>query len=329
MPGSSSKNDTQRRSHDVALPPCRMADTIIGLMSDGIAVISADGQVEFMNPAATRILGLCAPDSPNGVDAVAMKAGSPATELGLLLKFYDTDDHQVDLEVDIFASVRRTGNPIIGQVLGIDRPDGQRAWVSGNVSVLTPDDPGRSDLLISFSDITARQLTTQQLIHEATHDYLTGLPNRMFAVDRIDTALQCGNAVSLAAILFVDLDDFKIINDSLGHEAGDTVLRLVAQRLRGAVRDEDVVARFGGDEFVILLFAPATRADIDSVVARLQDALSTPLVSDAMSLNISASIGIIEVLPDDQRATHELLRDADLAMYAVKADGKVKSIVGA
>jgi diguanylate cyclase (GGDEF)-like protein len=126
------------------------------------------------------------------------------------------------------------------------------------------------------------------------------------------------------AILFVDLDNFKLVNDTLGHEAGDTLLRAVAERLRGAVRAEDTLARFGGDEFVVLLEEPADSVEALAVADRLADALRAPVAVEDRAMQVEASIGVALSGPGHQRPA-DLLRAADLALYRAKADGKARS----
>ena len=180
-------------------------------------------------------------------------------------------------------------------------------------------------MLISLTDITAQRTASERLAYEATHDSLTGLPNRGCAVTRVTEALESGGHDVLAAVLFIDLDNLKTINDSLGHDAGDDMLRSAAQRLRAAVRSDDVVARFGGDEFVALLIGQIGRPDLDALADRLHTTLSEPVVIDNVTFRIGASIGIVVVENNDPRGAAEILRDADIAMYEAKTTGRGKS----
>jgi diguanylate cyclase (GGDEF)-like protein len=129
----------------------------------------------------------------------------------------------------------------------------------------------------------------------------------------------------LAAVLFIDLDNLKTINDSLGHDAGDDVLRSAAQRLCRAVRSDDVVARLGGDEFVALLIGQIARPDLDALAHRLHTTLLEPVVIEGVTIRIGASTGIVVIENNDQRAAAQILRDADTAMYAAKTTGRGKS----
>jgi diguanylate cyclase (GGDEF)-like protein len=184
--------------------------------------------------------------------------------------------------------------------------------------VLDPDDPAHSEGLFSYSDVTAERAAVKQLIHQANHDPLTGLPNRGFVLRRIAEALAATGGARLCAVLFIDLDDLKTTNDTLGHQAGDDLLGAAAARLRQAVGPGDVVGRHGGDEFVVLLFGAATRDKIHALVDRLRVQLAEPVVIADTTIPIRASVGLVQVRRDDKRTAEEILRDADSAMYKAK-----------
>lgn len=172
-------------------------------------------------------------------------------------------------------------------------------------------------MLASFTDITHQHNTHLSLNHQARHDALTGLPNRAYAEARIARALQ-HHSPALAAVLFIDLDNVKMINDGLGHHAGDTVIQAAAQRLRSTLRADDFVARMGGDEFVALVFGRRDRQSLDHLTERLHTALSEPLEVADQECRVTASIGVVEVDPLLPRTVAEILREADAAMYQAK-----------
>jgi diguanylate cyclase (GGDEF)-like protein/PAS domain S-box-containing protein len=294
--------------------------TVVHSLDEGVVVISAGGEVESINPAALRIMGV--PEF--GIDVVEF--AKLAT-----VPIYDGDgallspDQQPALEM-------LTASPRQGVIYGVDRlSDGRRIWVSVNWSALDPTDPIRSSVLVSFVDITERHNAHRLLLHQATHDLLTGLPNRA-RVLALMAGLIGATQHRLGAVLFIDFDNFKAINDALGHHAGDTVLKIAAQRLDHALRSDDVVGRVGGDEFVALLAAPVEPAEIDDLANRLHGALAEPIAVNRQTNSaairyvwISASIGLVTVLADDSRSAEEILRDADLAMYQAKRTGQATS----
>jgi diguanylate cyclase (GGDEF)-like protein/PAS domain S-box-containing protein len=178
------------------------------------------------------------------------------------------------------------------------------------------DRDGRMELSLVNRDITAQRREE----HEALHDALTGLPNRRMLTLRLYDAYAraCRHSRPLA-VLFIDLDGFKPINDTYGHAAGDEVLKAVAVRLTGAVRGTDTVARIGGDEFVVVLQETGTRASVTEVTRRILDSVAEPVEVGTTSVQVLASIGIAHVMePNVDIAADELLDAADLAMYEAK-----------
>ncbi|KDF00645.1 hypothetical protein Y900_017265 [Mycolicibacterium aromaticivorans JS19b1 = JCM 16368] len=176
-----------------------------------------------------------------------------------------------------------------------------------------------------IAEISSERSASERLAHQATHDDLTGLPNRAYVLARITDALTRAGRDALSGVLFLDIDDLKVINDSLGHDAGDTMLQTAAQRLARSVRAGDVVARLGGDEFVALLFGPTTREALDGLSERMHAALAEPVRIGATTLRMTASIGIAPINERDENTAATILRDADHAMYQAKRLGRGKS----
>jgi diguanylate cyclase (GGDEF)-like protein/PAS domain S-box-containing protein len=175
------------------------------------------------------------------------------------------------------------------------------------------------------TDISAWKQAEEKLVHDALHDMLTGLPNRIFLMERLRQALHLTsrNPDYLFAVLFIDLDRFKVINDSLGHMIGDQLLVAIAQRLINGLRPSDTIARLGGDEFVILLTEVRDRDHTVMIADRLQRELSIPFTIEGHEIFSAASIGIAFGTPDYQQP-EDLLRDADMAMYRAKAHGRAR-----
>lgn len=226
-------------------------------------------------------------------------------------------------------SVLASGEPTSTEEMLPDGEGGERVMLSSKSVCRTAD--GTVLGLIGVSrDITERKQFEQQLTHQALHDHLTGLPNRALLQDRAQQALSRASRLDTSiAVLFCDIDRFKVVNDSLGHGAGDGLLRQVGDRLSRLIRDDDTVSRLGGDEFVVLC------QDVDGVrhamqlAARLMDALRQPMPVGGTMLTLTASVGV--VITDRGRAelrdVDALLRDADAAMYSAKAAGRNQAVL--
>ena len=201
--------------------------------------------------------------------------------------------------------------------------DGDWIWVSSRGVAVTGADGEPARMAGSLTDITTRKSYEEQLVHDALHDALTGLPNRALLLDRIDLALKQSrrSTGSRFAVLFLDLDRFKTINDSLGHHVGDRLLVQVAQRLQDPLRPGDTVARLGGDEFAILLPHIRSITNATHVAQRVLSALCQSFTVDGHEVSPMASIGIA-VSATEYQTPEEMLRDADIAMYRAKAAGK-------
>jgi diguanylate cyclase (GGDEF)-like protein/PAS domain S-box-containing protein len=269
---------------------------ILGHTADAVGVVDAGGAMRYTNPAFVGLFGQA-------------EVAGPFAEV-------------VD-PADRAAAKMAAADALAGTAtrceLRISCGDGIARWFDGAFSPLPDDDGG--GVLVVLHDVTDRRRFEAELRHQALHDALTGLPNRVLLMDRLDQSLSRGRRRnSPPALLFVDLDHFKTVNDSLGHGAGDQLLRAVADRLRGAVREEDTVVRLGGDEFAVLIEAPANAGGPETVADRLLQMLRPPFDLAGSRVAVSASIGIATAdLTSDGAA---LLREADLAMYRAKSEGR-------
>ncbi|MEJ2191731.1 MAG: EAL domain-containing protein [Nitrospirota bacterium] len=180
----------------------------------------------------------------------------------------------------------------------------------------------------SQTDVTERKMAEEQLVHDAFHDTLTGLPNRALFINRLEHGLMSGfrGSADLFAVLFLDLDRFKVINDSLGHSAGDKLLEAVSQRLQGCLRQGDTVARFGGDEFAILLEKLKDKEEALNITGRIQEEISRPFALRSHEVFVTASIGLAFSSVGYTRAD-DILRDADIAMYRAKGRGRACHVI--
>ncbi|MGH4030169.1 putative bifunctional diguanylate cyclase/phosphodiesterase [Actinomycetota bacterium Odt1-20B] len=200
------------------------------------------------------------------------------------------------------------------------RPDGTVLWTNLTVSLLRDADGAPQYQLALMEDTTERRLLNLRLRYEATHDALTGLPNRTLFFERLEKALAAGQDARFG-LCYLDLDGFKTINDSLGHAAGDRLLVEVADRLQScATAPGEMVARLGGDEFVALTTGPDTETEVDELAGRIMNALTTPIRVDGRELTVRGSIGIVEG-PAGERGAAEVLRSADITMYRAKSAG--------
>lgn len=202
------------------------------------------------------------------------------------------------------------------------RKDGATRWVSVIADLLLEQTSGEPLVLGIVEDITERQEAEEYIRHLALHDALTDLPNRALLQDRLRQAMsEARRKQTLVALLFLDLDRFKIVNDSLGHAVGDRLLQAVAEQLRHYVRGSDTVCRLGGDEFVVMLAAVDDASDAARVAGKLLRGLVEPLLVDGHTLNISTSIGI-SLYPMDGCDLDTLLQHADTALYQAKTSGR-------
>jgi diguanylate cyclase (GGDEF)-like protein/PAS domain S-box-containing protein len=299
------------RAHQLIFRAQRF-EAVIESLDEGVMVVRNDGHIKLVNAAAMHIYGLGA----EGVIGDFSRRAAAAT-------VYDTDGRPVPPELR--PAARSAGKVVecSRKVYGVDMPTGERKWMRTSARLLEPDDP-ESDLLVSFSDITAEREDLDRLVYQANHDPLTGLPNRAFVLREISEALASVDCGRLRAVLFIDLDDLKATNDTLGHEAGDDLLNAAAARLRQAVGSADIVGRHGGDEFVLLIYGDASRGELDDLVSRLRVRLAEPADIAETSVPIRASVGIVEVERDDRRSAEAILRDADRAMYKAKRAGRAQ-----
>ena len=203
-------------------------------------------------------------------------------------------------------------------------PDGSVVWALFSATAVAETDGQPSLLIAQVVDLTGRKEAETSLAYQALHDHLTGLPNRALFLDRAKRALDLGQPRGEGvAMLFLDLDRFKVINDSLGHEAGDRLLRATADRLAEAIRPTDTLARFAGDEFAVLCEGVASVEDAIGVASRLIACLDRPVALGTSEVVISASVGV--ALPrGDEVSADLLLRDADTAMYLAKDRGRAR-----
>jgi len=280
--------------------------SLIANASDVIMIVAADGVLRFVSPACERTLGF-KPEDITGKSLPELWAGEDGERVRLFL-----------------AEVAATRSGTVGPVeLRIER-GARRCVIEGVGSNLT-DDPAVQGLALNFRDISERKALEEQLRQLAFHDPLTLLANRNLFRDRVQHALtlaQCGQGS--VAVMFLDLDNFKNINDSLGHDAGDCLLQAVAQRIVKTTRSSDTVARLGGDEFAVLLEGTAGVTEVGHLADALIDTLDLPFTLEGVEVRVAASIGVAFSTPE--AGAEALLSNADIAMYHAKAAGKNRHV---
>lgn len=273
----------------------RQLDAALDAMSQGVCLFDRKGDVVVRNSRFLSIYGLTEEGAPAGMSFSALmeacgKAGAVP----------EADGKPVELSVD---------NDIEQRLVG-DR------YIRINQRVLS--DGGA---ICTYTDYTAEKRAEAELLHRTLHDVLTGLPNRRLLVDRVDQAMAAARRGRSAAVMLIDVDHFKSVNDNMGHAAGDELLRVVADRLRGCVRETDTIARLGGDEFALLLMDPDQTCDATVVARRLIESVEHPIVIDGKPLRVGMSIGIA-IPPEDGATTDEILKAADVALYKAKRNGR-------
>jgi diguanylate cyclase (GGDEF)-like protein/PAS domain S-box-containing protein len=200
------------------------------------------------------------------------------------------------------------------------RPDGSVVWASSHVTLVRDESGEQQYFYAQLQDITARKQMEQELVHQALHDSLTGLPNRALLTDRLIHSLAGSRRRgSQVGVIFLDIDQFKVVNDSLGHTSGDDLLRHAAERIANAIRPDDTVARFGGDEFVVVC-DDVNVLETEEIGQRVLASLSEPCLIGDQEVTVTASLGI--AVGDSDATPESLLRDSDAAMYRAKERGR-------
>jgi diguanylate cyclase (GGDEF)-like protein/PAS domain S-box-containing protein len=279
--------------------------SLVQYTSDIITILEADGTVRYISPAAESVTGY-KPEEQVGTNAF----GS-----------VHPDDRERAL--DTFTEVLKSPGLHPPLEFRVPHKDGSWRYLEHVVNNLL-DDPAVRGVVVNSRDVTKRKALEEQLHHQAFHDPLTGLANRALFMDRLEHALaRADRRASKVAVLFMDLDNFKVINDSLGHEAGDKLLIVVAERLKACLRPEDTAARVGGDEFTVLVEDVDGVDDAVRVAERIAEILRPPFALDEQEIFATTSIGIALGNPPQERPA-ELLRQADLALYRAKHRGKAR-----
>jgi diguanylate cyclase (GGDEF)-like protein/PAS domain S-box-containing protein len=291
---------TERRGAEDQL---RQAATVFENTQDGIAILDRNFLPFSINQSLCRMTGY----SPDELMGQTLCLASPGT-------------HQHDMRPEILSSLGHQGQ-WRGEVIG-RRKDGTDFPILLNVTGVRSDRGDFAHYVVVFADLTSIRKAEQDLTHLAHYDPLTELPNRVLAIDRLDHAVERGlRERHKVGLMFVDLDHFKDVNDTLGHSVGDDLLRMVAKRMRMAVRQQDTVARLGGDEFMVIIDRVDNQEDVAKIATKIIAAIALPVTVGGMDLRVTASIGI-GIYPDDGESGETIIRAADTAMYVAKEQGR-------
>jgi diguanylate cyclase (GGDEF)-like protein/PAS domain S-box-containing protein len=284
------------------------AQVTLDCIGDAVICTDASGNITFMNRVAESVTGWASKDA----------VGRPMAEC---VRIVDAGTRQTIRDpMAKAASQNRTGSLPLDSVL-IGR-DGHEICIEDSVAPIRDREGRVTGAVIVFRDVSATRAFENDLAHSAQHDFLTGLPNRALLRDRIGQAISFARRQKRhAAVLFLDLDGFKQINDSLGHQIGDQILQSVAKRLQQSLRSPDTVSRHGGDEFIVLLQELKCPGDAVTTAGRLLNAVAEVHCIDQHTICVSASIGV-SVSPGDGQDAETLINNADTAMYHAKRNGK-------
>jgi len=301
---------SERRQSDAAL---RQAQEVFRHAFDeagiGMTLVDPAGRIIRSNEAMAQMLRYQDADSLAGVHVVDLT--------------HPDDRSATNQRVQEIAAGASDGFRAEKRLL---RSDGETVWVALTSSCVHGDDGSAMFTIEQLEDISERKAFSDRLRYEAAHDVMTGLLNRASFSERVAATLSTRETNGhQAAVLFIDLDHFKLINDSLGHAAGDDLLVTVAQRLRATLRPGDLLARFGGDEFVLLCSDLAGNQAVSAIAKRLLGAIAEPMMIGDEEVFVTASVGIAVAHEGDTAAT--LLRHADAAMYQAKHDGRARAVV--
>lgn len=281
----------------------RLATKVFESTFEGIMVTNARNIIESVNPAFTQITGFMAHEVIGKTPAILSSGRHDALFYRKMHEELAANGHW---QGEIWN--RRRNGEIYPEWLTINTVRNDGGQIVNHVGV--------------FSDITKRKAAEEQILFLAHHDGLTSLPNRGLFVDRLRHAIAHAHRNrEKVAVMYLDLDQFKQINDTLGHHMGDQLLQVVAQRLTACVREDDTVARLGGDEFTIILEAIAHAGDVSPVAQKIIDALSQPMRLDGNELAVTVSIGV-SLYPVDSEEPDDLIKYADTAMYVAKKTGR-------
>lgn len=300
-----------RHALEVVRVENELATTTLNLIGEGILRTDADGNVTYLNRFAEKMTGW----------SRAEARGRPFADVLRLID--NVSGASLDDAVAIALQADKTASGMTSSInCTLVRRDGEEFGIESRVAIIHDQDGNAVGAVVAFRDVSAARVASLEMSRVAQHDVLTNLPNRALFNDRLSQAISLAERQSKQlAVLFVDLDQFKRINDSLGHSVGDRLLRSVARRLVACVRRTDTVSRLGGDEFLILLSQIEHSEDAAITARKILRAVAAPHVIDSKSLDVNVSIGG-STYPADAQNAETLVSYADVAMYEAKQQGR-------
>jgi diguanylate cyclase (GGDEF)-like protein/PAS domain S-box-containing protein len=301
-------NTDRKQAEDALFLEKERAQVTLNCIGDAVICTDILGNITFLNFVAEKMTGWLWQQA----------AGRPLAEV---LRILDSTTREItpnpaELALEQNQTVHLPSNCILVRRDGFETP------IEDSVAPINDRDGKATGAVVVFRDVSAAQIMALEMTHSAQHDFLTGLPNRMLLNDRVSQAIGAAERhTKKVAVLFLDLDGFKHINDSLGHPIGDKLLQSVAKRLVGCVRNSDTVSRQGGDEFVVLLSEMEHQEDAAITARRMLQSVAGAHSIDQHDLRVTASIGL-SVFPDDGLNAETLIKNADTAMYQAKENGR-------
>lgn len=276
--------------------------------SDLVAVLDQSGIISWISPSASRVLGV---DPSRAVDHSVLSYAHPG----------DRDDLTA-----LISSISTSPGEVVSDYFDLRLEHAEGGWRTLEVTVTNLlDDPSVTGIVLNAHDVTDRKNLEESLRHQALHDDLTGMANRIMFRTNAEEILSAGG--EHLAVLMIDIDDFKTVNDGLGHTIGDELLKVLANRLNASIRGSDVAARLGGDEFAVLIGGAKDRAEVLSTAKRLLQTIQEPMVVSGREIVLHASVGVAFTSDVTQPTPEIMLRSADLAMYGAKSRGKSRVTV--
>jgi diguanylate cyclase (GGDEF)-like protein/PAS domain S-box-containing protein len=285
-----------------------LAQRTLNCIGDAVACTDHAGNISFLNDAAQTMSGWTLPEA----------SGLPVELVFPIVDAMSREEvpNPLEMRVGRIRTLHLPPNCVLVRRDGVEIP------IENTVATIYDREGQPAGAVIVFRDVSAARTMALQVTHLAEHDFLTGLPNRMLLNDRIAQAIAAAARFEhKVALLFLDLDGFKHINDSLGHPAGDKLLQSVARCLRGCVEPNNTVSRQGGDEFIVLLGRLDRAEDAVSIAKRVLEAIAGPHLIDDDDLHVTTSIGI-SIYPDDGLDAETLIKNADTAMFQAKENGR-------